>query len=275
MTQYGIVIDLTKCIRCRTCMVACKVQNRIPPLEQGRVEHYRLRPVEWEEGDYPNLKRIFIPVPCMNCDKPACLEACPVDAISKRPDGIVVIDKSKCIACGSCTEACPYGVPYLQDTSDKCDFCAVTGLDKGMDVPYCVSSCPGEAMAFGDLHNPTSQVSKLIASGKAKPLCPEWGTKPNVYYIPPKWYEAGWPKLVENDLFLATLAQREKDLLEPKNAAIESTKKVIKTAGILGSPFGAMLVGAAGAGLTLDYLAKRKAKVAAEEADKKQLTLPE
>jgi hypothetical protein len=103
----------------------------------------------------------------------------------------------------------------------------------------------------------------------------EWGTKPNVYYIPPKWYEAKWPKLAENDLFLAALAQREKDLLEPKNAAIESTKKVIKTAGILGSPFGAMLAGAAGAGLTLDFLAKRKAKVAAEEADKKQLTLPE
>lgn len=269
MANYGMVIDLTKCIRCRACMVACKIQNRIPPLEQGRVEHYRLRPVEWEEGDYPNVKRIFIPVLCMNCDKPECLEACPVDAISKRPDGIVAIDKNKCIACGSCTEACPYGVPYLQDTSDKCDFCAAACLDKGMDAPHCVRSCPGEAMFFGDLNDPASQVSKLIASGKAKPLCPEWRTKPNVYYIPPKWYEAEWPKLVDNDLFLAALAERKKDIMEPNIAAIESTKQVFKTARILSSPFGSILAGVAGAGLTLDSLAKRKARVAAEEADKK------
>ena len=148
MAKHGIVIDLNKCIRCRTCMVACKIQNNIPPKARDRGEHYRMRPVEWEEGIYPQVRRIFIPVLCMHCDKPACMESCPAEAISKRPDGLVVINKEKCVACGTCNEACPYGVPFLMEKADKCDFCAAARLDRGEKEPYCARSCVGEAMIF-------------------------------------------------------------------------------------------------------------------------------
>ncbi len=266
MAKYGMVIDLARCIRCRTCMVACKIQNHIPPLQRGRVEHYRLRPVEWEEGGYPDVKRMFIPVPCMHCDEPECLASCPEEAITKRADGLVVVDKDKCVGCGTCADACPYGVPYLLDKADKCDFCAAARLDKGQGEPYCVKSCVGDAMTFGDLTDPASEVSKLVASGKARSLCPEFGTKPNVYYIPPTWYEAEWSRLAKNNLFLKALAARERDIAAPKNAGIQSVKQAVKTAGILGSPLGAVMVGAVG----LDYLVKRKEKVAAEEGNHEQ-----
>lgn len=267
MAKYGMIIDLNQCIRCRACMVGCKIQNDVPPFQQGRVEHYRIRPVEWEEGAFPNVRRIFIPILCMHCDEPECLEACPAEpkAISKRADGLVVVDKDKCVACGSCAEACPYGVPYLLEKADKCDFCAAQRLDKKEKDPACVHGCPGDALLFGDMDNPSSEVSKLVASGKAKPLCPEWGTNPNVYYIPPKWYEQEWPKLSKNKLFLEALAERAKDLAEPKNAALEKTLAAFKSAGALGSPLGTLFMGVVGAGISLDYFARRKQKVSEKE----------
>ena len=96
MARYGMVIDLNTCFRCRTCMVACKVANKIPTvfdIKEQDTEYYRMRPVEWEEGKFPNVKRISIPISCMHCDNPACKAVCPVNAISKRDDGIVVVDK--------------------------------------------------------------------------------------------------------------------------------------------------------------------------------------
>lgn len=263
MSKYGMVIDLNKCIRCRTCMVACKIQNNIPPLQRGRVEHYRIRPVQWEEGDYPDLRRLFIPVLCMHCDDPECLASCPAEAIVKRKDGLVVVDKNKCVACGTCAEACPYGVPYLLEKADKCDFCAATRLDQGQSEPYCAKSCVGDAIIFGDLEEPSSRVSRLVAAGKARPLCPEFGTKPNVYYIPPTWYEAEWAHLSKNKAFLEALAARAKDLAAPKSAAAESVRQAMKMTGFLNFPLGAVLVGAVG----LDRLAKRKQRVAAEEEE--------
>lgn len=266
MAALAIVVDLNKCIRCRACMVSCKIENKIPPLQKGRVEHYRIRPVEWEEGSYPDVRRIFIPVMCMNCEKPECLEACPEGAISKRADGIVVIDKKKCVACGSCAEACPYGVPFLLEKADKCDFCASSRLDKGEEKPYCVKSCPGEAMIFGDLKDPKSEVAGMVASGKAKPLCPQFGTRPHVYYIPPKWYEDKWESLADNKLFQKALAERQKDIETASSG--KSFAKIAAKAGLFGSPAGALMIGALGAGVSLDYLAERKQKVArAEQKD--------
>ena len=265
MATHAIVIDLNTCIRCRTCMVACKIQNKIPPLRKGEVSHYRIRPVEWEEGAFPEVRRIFIPVLCMQCDKPACLDACPQDAITKRPDGLVVIDKDKCISCGACTEACPYGVPYLMGKSDKCDFCADARLDKGQKEPYCVKSCPGEAMHFGDMDDPKSRVSQLVASGRAKPLCPEFGTGPHVYYIPPKWYESSWAGLATNDRFLDALSAREKDLAEPATASAQSLSRMARHAGMIASPMGGLVAAVVGAGITLDRFAERKRKVAETE----------
>ncbi len=268
--KYGIVIDLNMCIRCRTCMVACKVQNKVPPFEQNRVEHYRIRPVEWEEGKYPKVKRIFIPVLCMQCDNPACQSVCPVNAISKRKDGLVVIDKNRCIACGSCTKACPYGVPYLLQKSDKCDYCAATRLDKGEKESYCAKSCVPGAIMFGDLNDPQSQVAKIVSSGKAKTLCPEFGTQPQLYYIPPRGYEVSWARLHQNKLFLSALKARKKDLARPKSAskgspfadiAAHGGDTTLTPAALIAGGLGTFLV-------SLDKLGERKRKVAALKKEK-------
>ena len=266
MAKYGVVIDLNKCLRCRTCMVACKIQNNIPPKARNRVEHYRMRPVEWEEGDYPDVRRIFIPILCMHCEEPACLEACPVGAISKRADGIVVVDKKKCDACGSCMEACPYGAPFLLEKADKCDFCAEARLDAGHKEPYCIKSCVGEAMMFGDLDNPASEVSKLVTSGQAEPLCPEFGTGPHVYYIQPVWYRKQWKELSKNHSFLQALGARNSDLAAIQTPEVDTLKDDTFRTSAIGFPLGALAIGAAG----LDYLAKRKVKVALEEREQRR-----
>lgn len=260
--KYGIIVDLNTCIRCRTCMVACKVQNKVPPFEQNRVEHYRMRPVVWEEGKYPKVKRIFIPVLCMQCDNPACKSVCPVNAITKRGDGLVVIDKNRCIACGNCTRACPYGVPYLLEKSDKCDYCAATLLDKGESESACAKACVSGAIVFGNLNDPSSRVAKMVASGKAKMLCPEFGTKPQLYYILPKGYEAEWTKLSQNKLFLSALKARAKDLAKPKaTRRNDSLIQIASHSNATAIPAVALLTGSF---LTsLEKLAERKRKVAA------------
>lgn len=111
MPKWGMVIDLSRCIGCRSCIVACKIHNSIPPgtwwhrVETvGSAEH--LFPV----GEYPNLSEVFLPVLCNHCDNPPCVKVCPVKATWKGDDGIVQIDYERCIGCRYCMTACPYGV---------------------------------------------------------------------------------------------------------------------------------------------------------------------
>ncbi|RMH20425.1 MAG: 4Fe-4S dicluster domain-containing protein [Gemmatimonadetes bacterium] len=100
--KWVMVIDLQKCIGCKACTVSCNAENNLPP---GVV----YRPVVEEEiGEFPNVRRRFIPRPCMQCDNPPCTPVCPVNATYKRPDGIVAIDYDVCIGCRYCIAACPY-----------------------------------------------------------------------------------------------------------------------------------------------------------------------
>ncbi len=101
--HLGMVIDLQKCTGCRTCAVACKSENHTPP----GVNY--LFVVEDEIGEYPNVRRQFIPRPCMQCREPSCTTACPTGATYQRDDGVTVIDYDKCIGCRYCVAACPYG----------------------------------------------------------------------------------------------------------------------------------------------------------------------
>lgn len=212
MVRYAMVIDTFRCVRCHACTVACKAENYTP---SGVYWHVIL---DREYRKYPNTTRRFLPKPCMHCENPPCVDACPTGASYKREDGIVLVDYEKCIGCKYCVAACPYDVrQYIEkvegyfpevgltsleeqgyqrhrvNTVEKCTFCAdridggvKKGLTPGVDweaTPACVFTCPAKARIFGDLDDPNSVVSK--AARHAQPLLPELGTNPKVLYIGP------------------------------------------------------------------------------------------
>ncbi len=124
-------------------------------------------------------------MPCMQCNNPPCMDACPEEAIYKRKDGIVLVDEEKCTGCQLCIPACPYDALTYDDQRDvivKCTLCHHR-IDKGLE-PFCVVCCEDDAIFFGDLNDPESEVSRLISQRSAYILKPEAGTTPAVYYCP-------------------------------------------------------------------------------------------
>lgn len=209
--RWGMAIDLTKCIGCSACTVACVAENKLPP---GVV----YRPViEETTGTYPHVTRRSTPRPCMQCDEPPCVPVCPVEATRKRPDGIVEIDYDACIGCRYCIAACPYGArtydfgafytdgtpkrqayeeaasheygqarPRSERASPignvrKCHFC-LQRIEAGM-LPACVATCIGGATFFGDLNDDASLVHELAGRPNATRLKEDLGTKPKVFYL--------------------------------------------------------------------------------------------
>lgn len=177
--QYGMLIDTRKCIGCHSCSVACKAEFDVP---LGATRSW----VEYtEKGTYPNVSRHFLPRLCNHCRHAPCVSVCPTGATYKRSqDGIVVVDSGLCIGCKYCILACPYDARYLNPVTrvvDKCDFC-IHRVEKGLE-PACVNSCVGGARIFGDITDPNSEISKLMATNPLTVLRPGKGTEPNVYYI--------------------------------------------------------------------------------------------
>ena len=177
--RWGMVIDLTKCIGCHSCVKACKETHNLP---DGVAWNHVYKVGEKDGRVY------WLPTLCMHCENPPCLTACPTGATYKREDGIVLIDQSKCIGCGVCIWACPYGARQIDPISGfatKCILC-YDRVDKGLE-PACVEACPVHARIFGDLNDPESEVSKVskAAGEKLFVLHPEMGTDPSVRYIKP------------------------------------------------------------------------------------------
>jgi DMSO reductase family type II enzyme iron-sulfur subunit len=146
----------------------------------------------WDEdsssGDYPNNYHFYLPRLCNHCTKPACLEACPVRAIYKREkDGIVLVDQDKCQGFRQCNKACPYDKVYfnfVKGKSQKCIFC-FPRVEQGV-APACARQCPGRLRFVGFLEDDGGPIAKLVYEWKvALPLHPEFGTGPNIYYVPP------------------------------------------------------------------------------------------
>ena len=207
MTQYGMIIDLNKCIGCYNCFIACKDEycgNDHPPysLSQPMTGQFWMKIVEKERGKFPKIKVSYTPVPCMHCKKAKCIEMSDSGAIYRRPDGIIIIDPEKASGQRDIVNTCPYRVIYWNEEKNipqKCTFCAHL-LDRGWKEPRCVEACPTGALAFGDLDDPESNVSKLVASGKVESIHPEFNLEDKVLYIGlPKRFIAGTVVLEDKD----------------------------------------------------------------------------
>ena len=137
-----------------------------------------------EVGRYPNVRRHFQVTRCNQCADAPCVEICPTTAMFQRPDGIVDFDRSRCIGCQACMAACPYDAIYIDPVShsaEKCNFCT-NRIDRGLQ-PACVTVCPTQAIFVGNLEDPMSNVSNLIAREKVEVRRPEKNTNPKLFYV--------------------------------------------------------------------------------------------
>ncbi|HVT10786.1 MAG TPA: 4Fe-4S dicluster domain-containing protein [Fimbriimonadaceae bacterium] len=176
--QYGFVIDQDACIGCHACTVACKAENNVP------VGGFRTSVKYVEVGKFPEVKRSFLVQRCNHCTNAPCVTICPVNALTKRSDGIVDVDRDACIGCRACMQACPYDAIYLNEdlnAVEKCHFCAHR-IEKGLE-PACVTVCPVGAIIPGDFDDPESRVSLIRKAKMLSARRPEQGTGPNVRYI--------------------------------------------------------------------------------------------
>jgi Fe-S-cluster-containing dehydrogenase component len=208
--RWVMVTDLSKCRNARKCIGACQEAHQLRP------EQYHMNTLQMK--DNPGTAPYNMPKNCQHCDNPPCVSVCPVDATYKRQDGIVLIDNARCIGCRFCMAACPYSarifnwiepkdaasrqgqeynvelnVPQKLGTISKCLFSA-DRLREGK-LPYCVEACPNGVYYFGDENEDavtngttkeTVRLSKLLRDNGGYQLMPELGTKPRVYYLPPK-----------------------------------------------------------------------------------------
>ena len=210
MTRWGMVADLERCVGCQTCTAACRHANATSPAVEWR------KVLDLEAGSYPNVSRIFVPVGCQHCADPPCMHVCPSTATRQRADGIVTIDYDICIGCAYCEVACPYQARFLVKephyaydaamqneveraelervgVAQKCTFCSdridfgiENDLTPGIDpraTPACVNACIADALHFGDLDDPGSNVSRLLQEQKSFRMHAELGTEPGFHYL--------------------------------------------------------------------------------------------
>jgi Fe-S-cluster-containing dehydrogenase component/DMSO reductase anchor subunit len=210
MTRWAMVADLERCVGCQTCTAACRHVNATSPAVQWR------KVLDIEAGTFPNVRRTFVPVGCQHCADPPCMHVCPTTATRQRADGIVTVDYDLCIGCAYCEVACPYQARFLIDAprfaygaalqneieredparvgvAQKCTFCSdridfglANGLTPGIDpfaTPACVNSCIADALHFGDIDDPDSNVSRLLREQKYFRMHLELDTEPSFFYL--------------------------------------------------------------------------------------------
>lgn len=181
MARLGMLVNISRCLGCSSCVVGCKNWHALPSDSPGRI-----RLIDWTTGRYPQINRWMLPVSCMHCDHPPCVAVCRFKACHKGEDGVVTINPKRCTACELCILACPYGARYLRpDTRkvDGCDFCQ-DRVREGKK-PLCVEACTGQALVFGDLDDPDSELSRLIKQTRARRILSHYRTGPNIYYTGP------------------------------------------------------------------------------------------
>ncbi len=172
----SVLVDLTRCIGCRGCQVACKEWNE----RDARKTSFKgdfTNPAKLNSDTYTNIKFVetaqndkvgwsFIKNQCMHCREPACAAACPVSALTKTPQGPVSYDYDRCIGCRYCMVACPFDIPKYEWNStspwvQKCTFCSERMAD-GM-LPACIKTCPTATMYFDDYDKIVAEAKMRIA----------------------------------------------------------------------------------------------------------------
>jgi Fe-S-cluster-containing dehydrogenase component len=178
MARFGMAIDTRRCVGCMDCVVACKTENGVPEgFNRDWIRH------EYQ-GEFPALRLEIRSERCNHCDDPPCVSCCPTGASHVAAKGaVVLVDKDECIGCKACVASCPYDARFIhpEGYADKCTFC-LHRVEKGLP-PACVAVCPTRCMYFGDLDDPQSEVSRLIASRQHHALKPEAGTRPRIFYL--------------------------------------------------------------------------------------------
>ncbi len=212
---WTFVVDSTACIGCGLCVVACKEENEVTEdarfartwVERHAVTTDGVAYVDSPRGGIDGFpptstapgaegktvaEAFFVPRLCMQCEDPPCTSVCPVRATYRTDDGIILVDSRRCIGCGYCVVACPYGARYIapaadrspNDTpgvADKCTWC-YHRISRG-DLPACVDVCPVGARKFGDAADPNGEIATILRERQPRPLHPEYGTRPRVLYV--------------------------------------------------------------------------------------------
>ena len=241
--KLGLVIDLDTCVGCHACVIACKgwnTQHYGAPLSDqdaygdasgtflNRIHSYQVEP------EYGPSQTIHFPKSCLHCEDAPCVTVCPTGASYKRAeDGIVLVNEDACMGCGLCAWACPYGareVDMAAGIMKKCTLCVDRiyneNLPEADRQPACVRTCPSGARHFGDLGDPESDVSRLVAERGGVDLMPEQNTRPVNRYLPPRLKDRlQAPEMTgEEDIlapWLAPVAEEPQGFLKWLDGALE------------------------------------------------------
>jgi Fe-S-cluster-containing dehydrogenase component len=190
MARRGMVIDVGRCIGCYNCFLACRDEHagndhRPITLAQPATGHRWINIREQERGSFPKVKVSHIPLLCLQCGEAPCIGAATSGAVYRREDGIVLIDPDKAAGQRDLVSSCPHRVIFWNEAENvpqKCTFCAHL-LDAGWKEPRCVEVCPTQALVFGDLSDPDSEVAKQRAANAVEELHAEYGLQPSVSFL--------------------------------------------------------------------------------------------
>lgn len=223
--RLGLVVDLDVCVGCQACVVNCKAWNSggygapladTEPWGDNPSGAWLNRVHGFEVTTNSEAVVVHFPKSCLHCDDAPCVTVCPTGASFKRAeDGIVLVDESKCMGCGLCAWACPYGAREMDPTEGvmkKCTLCVDRIYNENLPeedrVPACVRTCPTNARHFGDFNDPDSEVSILTKRRGGVDLMDEQGTRPVNKYLLPQERSAA-DTFEPDGMNIAELADRE------------------------------------------------------------------